>query len=219
MRVYINVIENKTNFLHVTQNSLGFAVSLVSHNRAASLAETIHRPISSSRLRAEKEKILPGLDVRDVPSPSPSSHGLTIPGEKDDDGGAVARLPGTLFSVPGTFYPRSSTYWLPSRLPSSRVRSDGGRRLPHPERPGYRTNGEFDDPNGGSESARAPPDTKRYSNADLGSRLGRGSSRADRHSRYPSCRGIPRFVNIPPNRSFRLSRAFAMRAGWLCTWP
>lgn len=63
--------------------------------------------------------------------------------------------------------PLHTGFPLVSLLPASAA--TGGRRLPHPKRPGYRTNGEFDDPSGGSESARVPPDTTRYSNADLGS--------------------------------------------------
>lgn len=66
---------------------------------------------------------------------------------------------------------------------------------------------------------RARSRTARYDALfECGSRLGRGSSRTDRHSRYPSCRGIPRFVNIPPNRSFR--RREPSRWGPAgCTWP
>lgn len=40
--------------------------------------------------------------------------------------------------------------------------------------------------------------------------------------RYPSYRGIPRFVNIPPNRPFRRRESLASDAAvWLagCTWP
>lgn len=134
-------------------------------NRAASLAETIHRPISSSRLRAEEEKILPSLDVRATPHP-PSSPGLTIPGERRRRRRDRAV---TWYFVLGSRYVLPAILYILAPFSSPTFPRPQRRRLPHPERWGYRTNSEFDDPNGGSELARAPPDTTRYSNADLGS--------------------------------------------------
>lgn len=147
------------------------------------------------------------LEGEDTPgfgrSPHPCQVSALLYRARGDDG--RARVLGTLFSVPGTSYLRSSTYWLPSRLSPSR---DGGCRIR-----GVRTNGEFDDPNSVGPSAQ--PDTTRYSNADLGSGEAR-RSRADRHSRYPSFaagfRDSLTFLRIGP---FADARAFAMRTGWL----
>lgn len=212
IRAYINITENETNSLHVMRNSPRFA--------CLSQSSGI---ISRNNSPSDFLFSFTGREGEDTPgfgrSPHPHPRQVTALLYRAREATTTARSRGYLvlcsrFPVHLTRDPLHTG----SLLPSPRVRNDCGRRLPHPERPGYRTNGEFDDPNGGSERARAPPDTTRYSNADLGSRLGRGSSRADRHSRYPSCRGIPRFVNIPPNRSFR--RREPSRCGPAdCTWP
>lgn len=102
---------------------------------------------------------------RDAPSPV-KSRPYYQPGERRRRrrGRAV-----TWYFVLGSRYVLPAILYILAPLSSPTFPGPQRRRLPHPERWGYRTNGEFDDPNGGSELARAPPDTTRYSNADLGS--------------------------------------------------
>jgi len=109
------------------------------------------------------------------------------------------RVPGTLFSVPGTSSVRSYSLSLSlsrSFCPAAAFAASGAAGEPN-----GRTNGEFDDPSAGPDATSSLARHDVLFECEAG--LGRGSPRAGRHRRYPSCRWIPRFVNIPPNRLLR----------------
>lgn len=180
-------------------------MSLHSHDRAASLTETIHCSIFSC-LRAAK------LPTRVWNCDICGSCCDLLSGERRRDRTAYGC---TIFYSEFPVRPaRSYILFLPLSLSfllscTSRIRND--QRTEH-------TNGGFDDPNGRPNATNAL--TIRYDDAlfEYGARLVRARLAANReveqHRCYPSYRGIPRFVNIPPNRFFR-RRESRNAAVWL----